>query len=836
MENTFYTHVTRIGDNILFRGYVDGEQVNRRIKYQPELFTLDPAGAYRSLHGHKLRKHELDSMSAARDFLKQYEGLEDRVFGMTDYVTQYIQKTFPGKIEYDPDLIYVCPIDIEVNCQKGFPDPLRAEWPVDSLTMRLRDGTFFVITTLDWDPEKSEIQGVKIKGYRAVDEEDLLSKFLEVWSADYPDVVTGWNIRPFDITYLVNRIPQVLSEASAKRLSPWGRLEEGGFTVRGRTQVTYEMTGVVQLDYLDIFKKFAYAYPKQESYKLDHIAHVVLGEKKLSYDEYDSFHDLRDKNPQKYCDYNLKDTVLISKMEDKLGIIDLVIQTAYKAGTNYQDTLGTTKIWDTIIYRYLDDKHVVIPPRKAKSKGAGFEGAFVKEPAVGVHSWVTSFDLASLYPNIIVEYNMSPETLVGFVEPGLSVAKCLGDWMNTSDYSVAANGVGFEKTRQGILPQIIVGYYDERKAVKKIMLEAKQAKEKLSKDDKEAIRLAERTITRTKNSEQAIKILLNSLYGACGSEYFRYFDLRMAEAITLSAQLTILTAEKCVNQLLNRILGTSKDYILAIDTDSLYVNLNPLVVYTTEKFGPPETSVVDFLSDFSAQIIQPELDQAYEALHKKMGSRVRRMEMKREAIADKGFWTAKKRYALRVLDNEGVRYAEPDLKIMGIEAIKSSTPEKIRDWLKEAFQFIMNDDQPGLHKFVAECEQKFKTLTPEEMGTPISVSTVATMQPDDGFPKGTPQNSKAAGVYNKMISVYGLEDRFPLIVDEDQIKILNLRTPNPSKHPIIAFPEMFPREFDLEKYINIPLQFQKTFMAPLEAICKAIRWSAEETSSLESFF
>jgi DNA polymerase elongation subunit (family B) len=828
---TFYTHVARMGDNLLYRGYEDGKPVQRKIPFSPELFTPDADGGYRALDGRQLKRYSFDTMRDARDFNKSYEMVDEpMVFGTTDYVAQYLHQAFPGEVQFDPSLVHATPIDIEVDRRDGFPDPEKALWPIDSMTIRSRDNDYWVFTTLDWTAEKCELENISVTGTRYESEEAMLLAFVAWWQAEGIDIVTGWNSRGFDIVYLVNRISIILGERYAKRLSPWGKIDKGGFVVKGQERQTIEMLGVVQLDYMDMFKKFAYAYPEQESYKLDHIAYAVLGERKLSYEEYTGLHDLRDNNPQKYVDYNIKDCRLIDQLDEKLGLIDLVMQTAYRAGVNFQDTFGTTKIWDTIIYRNLADQHVVVPPRVRKY-GGHFEGAYVKPVQTGLHDWVCSFDLASLYPNIIVQYNMSPETIVGIVEPGLNVKACLDGWVNETEYSITANGVGFTKKFQGFLPKIIIGYYDDRKAVKVLMVDAQQRKEALPKEDKEAHKTIDKEITRLKNAEQAIKILLNSLYGACGSEYFRYYDLRMAEAITLSGQLAILTAEKATNDILCRAAG-QKDYVIAIDTDSLYLGLADIA-----KKCPEGMPLVDFMDSFCDQVLKPAQAVAYDQLHVKMGSFLQRMDMQREVIADRGFWTAKKKYALNMLDKSKVRYAEPKLKIMGIEAIKSSTPEIARKWLKESFKIIMDGQQDGFHEFIAAKRAEFDALDPELIGAPRGVSEVTKYTTHDGtVPKGTPQNSRAATVYNRAITEYSLQDRFPLIIDGDKIKYVHLKLPNPLRQSIIGFPEVLPRELDIIKYIDRDTQFQKTFVDPLELICTAIGWTTEPTSSLEGLF
>ena len=428
----------------------------------------------------------------------------------------------------------------------------------------------------EYDSDKSYMKDNMVVYRRFEREDDLLINFITHWSSQQysPDVVTGWNTRFFDIPYLVNRINRMLGEAYVKRLSPWGMIDRQEITKMGRTQTAYELKGISQLDYLDLFKKFGYSYGPQESYKLDHIAHVVLGENKLDYDEYSNLHTLYKYNHQKFIDYNIKDVELVDRIEDKLGLITLCMTMAYKGGVNYNDTFGTTLIWDTIIYRRLFANNIIVPFIEDKTKTM-YPGGFVKEPQVGIHDNVVSFDLNSLYPSIIMQYNMSPETIANGEITSFDIENVLtkSERPNNNGKALAANGQYFNIDKPGIIPFIIDEMYKERVGIKQDMINAQKEKEKVDKNDKQEIYRIERDIAIAENRQMSIKILLNSLYGALGNRYFRFFDQRVAEAITLTGQLTIRWAEYALNSYLNRVLQTDswKDFVIAIDTDSLYV-------------------------------------------------------------------------------------------------------------------------------------------------------------------------------------------------------------------------------------------------------------------------
>jgi len=698
------------------------------------------------------------------------------------------------------------------------------------------DNTYYIWGLGDYDIEKSYMKTHRVVYNKYATEADLLINFITHWSqpSNVPDVVTGWNTRFFDVPYLVNRIHKLLGEAYVKRLSPWGMIERRDITTMGRTQTAYELKGISNLDYLDLFKKFGYSYGPQESYKLDHIAHVVLGEKKLSYEEYGNLHTLYKHNHQKFIDYNIKDVELVDRIEDKMGLITLCMTMAYKGGVNYNDTFGTTTIWDTIIYRKLHENNIVIPFIEDKVK-TFYPGGYVKEPQVGIHENLVSFDLNSLYPSIIMQYNMSPETIADGEITNVDIEQILtrSQRPNNKGKALAANGQYFNTQKVGIIPMIIDEMYQERVGIKADMIQAQKKLQKVDKNDKQELYAIERKISIAENRQVAIKILLNSLYGAMGNKYFRFFDQRIAEAITLTGQLTIRWAEYALNAFLNRTMQTTsfKDYVVAIDTDSLYVSLDDIV----NKFNPKNP--IDFLDKIASDTLETVLDKSYADLYDMLGGVSNRMVMKREVIADRGIWTAKKRYILNVQDNEGVRYKEPKLKVMGIEAIKSSTPEPCRDALKELFKVIMTSNEAQVQQSIEQFKNYFKTLPSDEIAFPRGVSKVKEYKDNNTiYKKGTPIHVRGSLLYNKQLHDLALTKKYAQIQNGDKIKFLYLRTPNPIKENVIAFPDYLPEEFNLRKYIDFELQFQKTFLDPIDPILDAVGWNSKEVASLEDFF
>lgn len=840
----FYTCAHQYGSKILTRGVKNGVRFTKRADFSPTLYvTTNKESEYKSLFGENLSPIEFEDNNAAKEFINNYGEVDNfTIYGQTNFGYQYITTTYPEDVEWDIKQLNIQTIDIETSAENGFPDVLNPIEEVLLITVKnLISRQIITFGCGDFDDVNSEIiedlrnKGNKFLYVKCDNEFDLLETFVRYYSDNYPDIITGWNCELFDIAYLISRIERLFcseeDNTMKKKFSPWGLVRRKSLTIMGKENISYDITGVAIIDYLDLFKKFTYV--RQESYKLDHIAKVELGKKKLE-NPYESFRDFYTKDWQRFVEYNIIDVEIVDELEHKMKLIELILTMAYDAKCNYTDVFSQVRTWDCIIYNHLHKQKIQIPPKR-QNEGRQIEGAYVKEPKPGQYDWVVSFDATSLYPSIIMQYNQSPETFVSgavydTTVKGLLESKYDLSSLKDRDYTMTANGYCYTRDKQGKFPEIVQKFFDDRQRYKKLMLLAQQEYEKT----KEKHLLND--ISKYNNFQMARKIQLNSLFGAWGNEYFRYYDARIAEGITMTGQYIIQHVGNALNKYLNKVVGTTgHDYSFYSDTDSCYVSLDPLV----RKYyaNLPVDRVVDILDKICEEKITEAINKSCAQLADYTNAFEEKIYFKREAIAERGLWVAKKRYALNVYDNEGVRYKDPKLKVMGLEIVRSSTPAPVRESLKEAVRLCLTADEDTVQRFIEHTRSLFNKMPPEDIAFPRGVNgLVKYTSTADIYGKGTPMHVRGALLYNHLLKKHGLDKKYESIQEGEKIKFIYLKEPNTIRENCIAFLGKIPNELDINRYVDYNTMFEKSFLDPLQQILDGLGWKTEKTATLEDLF
>ena len=834
MSQNFYTYAWQYGNSILVRGVRNGKRFTERHPFTPTLYvkSAEPT-QFKSIDGQSLKPIEFGDNSDCKEFLENYSKVENYpIYGQTDLTYQYLSSMYPNEISFDMSQMKILSIDIETTAQHGFPD---VENPIEEvLLISVIDNATKEIHTWgsgEWKCVSDEVRDLPVNYTYCSDEYDLLQNFMEWWANNYPDVITGWNIEQFDMPYLVNRIDRIFGGDSKNNLSPYNMTRKRMVRGHNREILKVDIKGIIQLDYMDLYKKFTYTF--QESYRLDYIAEVELGKNKLE-SGYETFREFYENDWNRFIDYNIIDTKLVDELDDKMKFLELIITMAYDCKCNYNDIFSSVRTWDCLLYNHLLEQNIMIPQKK-EHYSKGFPGGYVQEPKTGKYRWVVSVDATSLYPSIIMQHNLSPEMLAENHKP----IDCTVDSilerrhqlkLQDHDLSMAANGYLYRKDKQGFMADITQKFFDDRQRYKKLMKQAEQEYE----DTKNPKLLND--IAKYHNFQMARKIQLNSLFGAIGNKWFRFFDERIAESITLTGQLIIRDTAKVIDEFMNKFLGTEDEvYSFYTDTDSCYLTLDTMVEKHLKDKSRDE--IIDILDKFVDEKLEPIINGRMAELGDYMNVFDKKIFFKREGIADTGIWVAKKRYAMNVWDNEGVRYKEAKLKVMGLEIVRSSTPAPVREWLKEAVSLCLNQDEKDLQNYVEETWQKFKELPPEDIAFPRGCNNIDRyVSRETVYTKGTPMHVRGALVYNHLVRTQKLENKYQIIQDGDKIKFIYLKEPNHVKENTVAMNGQMPKEFDLHRYIDFDTQFQKAFLDPLNTIVESLNWNTRPIATLEGLF
>lgn len=847
MNNEFaiYTSVIRDGSDILFMGYShDKEPLKKRIKFEPELFMQHDEGTHTNLLKKKFASKSFPSVAACREYVEQYKDLYS-IHGISDMVRQFVCRNFRGKLSHALFPIQVWWFDIETRVSRGFPKPDTAAEQISLITLYNRSsGKVYTwgLHPID-DPDvnsgmtkediEKELEWIRSKNvdYRSFSsEESMLLDFLKFVQSNRLDVLSGWNSDAFDIPYLFNRLVNVLGEAMATRLSPWKIIEEREVHVtESKSFVTYDIGGINHLDLMELYKKFNPG--AKESFSLDFISNYELGETKVELPGED-FKDAYSRFWATFVRYNIQDVLLLEKLDRKKQMIELCLAVAYMAKCNYSDVFSAMRTWECFITNFFYEKNMVEPWSKTKMESISIPGAYVHDPVPGRYRWVVSVDATSLYPSIMMQNNLSPETILRILSDVTPESIIEGQMPDLAENEIlSANGLITTSESIGFIPELTKFVFDGRKDAKDQMLSLKKSLNDLDPTAREAANLE---IAALNTRQSVLKVLGNSLYGVCALKHFRYYDYRIASAITLSGQLYLKKTMKLINDALNKIAGTEGvEYAFYGDTDSIFFAMDKIV----QKFWARKTDkeIVAALEKFVMKVLQPEINSKLDVLTKEMGAPTTLLNFKLEGISKDAIWLAKKRYIAALMYNEGVWYDPIDYKIMGMEIVRSSTPKFIKKKLKEAVELIVSGTEEELHTFVEKFKTEFMKQPYDTISFPRGCNGIETYRDSANiFKPKTPQHVRGALIFNDLIRKKGLESTVQEIGDGDRIKFILLKKPNTAFSDVIAYNgSKIPEQFDLEKYIDWNLMFEKVFLGPLEGVLDAVNWTTEEQNTLD---
>ena len=742
--------------------------------------------------------------------------------------------------------------DIEVEVTDGFPDPKKAENKITSIAFNDPVTEEYFCYVLDTDDKLKLGESRTKKDLDTIvsfyDEYDLLNAFFKKYQEIQPTILTGWNIEFFDVTYLFNRTRQVLGQNIANTLSPIGIVEWSDFAKR------YKIAGVSILDYLALYKK--YTFSQRPSYRLDAIGEYEVGEKKVAYEG--TLNDLYENDLDKFVEYNIQDVRLVKKIDDKLDFIEIARGLAHLGHCSYEDVFMSSRYLEGAILVYLRKKEIVAPnkPTGENSKSGKFEGAYVQDPQKGKHDWVYDLDITSMYPSCIMSLNISPETKLGKIEGWnpeefinkenkktyslMSKGKVIGRYtetelkamMDNEEIGIATNGVMYRTDKDGLLPALLRKWFDERVEYRKL------SKKFHEQGDKEKSDYFDRR-------QYLQKVVLNSLYGVLGLPAFRFYDLDNAEAVTNTGQSLIKFTRKIGNAYYNKELGDTKDYCIYIDTDSVFYSALPLV---KKRYPELDTSNEDTMSKAILEIaseVQEYLNNGYHYFAKKFCNLdEHRFDIKQEVIAKSGLFVTKKRYGLKIINDNGKKVDK--MMVKGLDTVRSSFPTAMRTMLSKVLEdILMSVSKTELDKFIINFKNSMKLMDFNKIAIPISVKGIGkyTKREGDIFKShtlGTPVHVKSALYYNDFLKYYKISKQYSGIANGEKIKWVYLKQ-NPLGIDTIAYkgyedpPEVL--QF-IRQYINAKKLYEKALHKKIMMLYEALGWTepTDASKTLERFF
>ena len=814
---------------------------HQTFRYKKYAYTKSTAGTYISLYGDRLKRitkwdkdqpnlFESDVNPEIRVLVDNYTDSDDISIGHRTMI-----------------------FDIEVEVTEGFPDINKAENRITAIGFndsRTDEYFCYVLDTtnkLKLDDTKTSTNGNEIiKSF--TDEYDLLNAFFMKYMKIKPTILTGWNVEFFDVPYLYNRACNVVGKNVANLLSPIMNVQWSDFSKR------YKIAGVSILDYLQLYRRFTFS--EKSSYRLDAIGEYEVGEKKVAYEG--TLNDLYENDLDKFIDYNLQDVKLVKKLDDKLDFIEIARGLAHLGHVPYEDVFMSSRYLEGAILVYLRKKNIVAPNKPKKPKkfsNEKFVGAYVQDPIKGKHNWVYDLDITSMYPSCIMSLNISPETKIGKLEGwnpeefirgqnktysitndekelGRFTEKELKDYLENRSIGVATNGVMYRTDKDGLLPALLRKWFDERVEYRKL------SKKFYEDGDKEKSEYFDRR-------QYLQKVLLNSLYGVLGLPVFRFYDLDNAEAVTYTGQSLIKFTKKIANNFYNKELGDDKDHCIYIDTDSVFYSATPLV---QKRFPSVNIGDEDKMSKAILNIadeVQLYLNNSYDYFGKKFCNLDKhRFDIKQEVIAKSGLFVTKKRYGLKIINDNGKKVNK--LMVKGLDTVRSSFPIAMREMLSKLLEDILMDvPKEQLDKFILNFKNSMKLMDFDKIAIPTSVKNITKYKVKDGvvfksYKLGTPVHVKSALFYNDMLNHMNISKRYTQIYNGEKIKWIYLKN-NPFGLETISYkghedpPEII--SF-IKEFINPDKLYKQALHKKIMMFYEALGWDepTDATKTIERFF
>jgi len=854
--------IEMVNKNTIYHRYLEnGSREEEYIEFKPFCGVItDKKSSIKTLYNKPLELRKFDNISEFKKWTRENEDYID-IYGNIRPEYMFLSSVYREEIPLQWDDMRIDNFDIEVVREDGFPDAQIADWPVTAIT--IQDVIKKTYTTFGFKNYVNHDQK-RINYIHCDDEKDLLKKYIAYCVERRPDILTGWNIVNFDIPYMVNRIKKVLGKSWANKISPIGKLRAREYKDTFENEInTYDILGTVIYDYMELYSKFQ--FEPRDGKSLEVIAQAELGKGKLDYKKGDnrSLTELYHNDFQTYIDYNIRDTELVGLIDDKRGYLRLAINMTYMAKCLFSDVFGTVGIWDAYLYNILLNKKILCPPRKTNIKSS-FPGGWVEKPHKGLNGWNMVFDIASSYPNSIISYNISTETIIEFsslpkelqnladsIRPFYSQGESTWlindkiydvDWLEENakellekyDLCMTPWGEFFRRNEIGFIPEVVDKIFKSRKKVKGEM---------------KTIDFSSNEYAALNAQQMAFKTLMNSLYGAMSNIWFRYFDIRMAGSITCAGQASVKGSSKYIQ---DNIKGMKNFYT---DTDSIFLDLQPFI---DARFKNKEHTFVDehdFCMKLSTQLVEPKLTEFFDRLTKGLNTFTNTLTMESEVLADAWISVEKKKYSMRIINDEGEEFFNREtlelgkwnfdktefevgkvkLKTKGLSLIQSTTPQFSRSKLKQSLELIFQyRDQEVIKDKFKEWKDEFMTLPFEEISMPRGV-TIFNKYVEN--PAGAQAHVRSAIAFNKALIDLKLDKTFQKINQGDKIRYAYIEVPNIFGIEVMAVKDKMPELINNNIKVNWDIQWQKCFTSQLEKIFETIGWNiSEDDVSLEDFF